>query len=598
METLELRTLLRPLRRWWWLVVAAAILAACSSLLYSLRQPAIYRSRTTLIVGSTIRDPNPSGTDIYLVQQLAQAYAAIAQREPLQVSTMNTLGMEWLPAYAVQVLPNSQIVEIQVWSQDPTLAHDVAATLAEQLILLGPAGREQQEREAFVDSQLAELQTGIIDTKSEIQQKQQELATLFSAREIANTQTLIRALEDKLSTLQANYAALLTSTQRGAANTLSILELANLPTTPLDSNLLTNLFVATLLGCVLAAGGAYLIEFLDDSYRTADEAQEVLGIPVLASVPVIRSQSDNSRLVMLQTTPAPEMEAYRLLRVNLEFSGVDKPLKLLLVTGTSAQDGKSLTAANLAAAYARAGKRVILLDADLHRPTQQRLFHVSNNMGLTTALRSADSVLESLLQPTGVAGLHILTSGPLPPNPAELLGSKRMQEILAHIQELADLVIVDSPPLTAVTDAIMLAMAADGVLLVIRAGKTRRTNSKRALKLLKQVQAHLVGLVYNGAPANDTEYRSSYGYYRYRKVQFPSSTDRSAASTTATSATSPNAAPMSEPGRGLPSPVSASTSATAPGTMRETATEYGPTARQADGVLIHPFRRKQLRNEQ
>lgn len=164
-------------------------------------------------------------------------------------------------------------------------------------------------------------------------------------------------------------------------------------------------------------------------------------------------------------------------------------------------------------------------------------------------------------------------------------------------QELADLAIVDSPPLTAVTDAIMLAMAADGVLLVIRAGKTRRMNSKRALKLLKQVQAHLVGLVYNGAPANDTEYRSSYGYYRYRKAQFPSSTDRSATSTTSPSATSPNAAPMSEPGRSVTSPGLASTSATAPSTMREAETEYSPTPCQTNGVFIHPFRRKQVRNE-
>lgn len=581
METIELRTILRPLRRWWWLVVAAATLAAFSSLLYSLRQPAVYRSRTTLIVGSTIRDPNPSGTDIYLVQQLAQAYAAIAQREPLQVSTMSVLGMEWLPAYDVQVLPNSQIIEIQVWSQDPTLARDVAATLAEQLILLGPAGRAQQEREAFVDSQLAELQTGILDTKREIQQKQQELATLFSAREIANMQTLIRALEDKLSTLQANYAALLTSTQRGAPNTLSILEPANVPTAPLDSNLATNILVATLLGCVLAAGGAYLIEFLDDSYRTADEAQEALGVPVLASVPLINRPNDNSKLVMMQTAPAPEMEAYRLLRVNLEFSGVDKAVKLLLVTGTSAQDGKSLTAANLAAAYARAGKQVILLDADLHRPTQQRLFKVANNMGLTTALRSADSVLESLLQPTAAAGLHILTSGPLPPNPSELLSSKRMQEILSRLQELAEIVVVDSPPLTAVTDAIILARAADGVLLTIRAGKTRRINSKRALKLLKQVQARLLGIVYNGAPATDTEYRASYGYYRYRKTKFPTLVDSAAASTASTSAAATAAT---------------STSVPATSTMRATAPEYSLSPRQSNGVFVQP-RRKRVQDE-
>lgn len=521
METLELQTLLRPLRRWWWLILLATILAAFSSLLYSLRQPDVYQSRTTLIVGSTISDPNPSGADVYLVQQLAQAYAQMAQREPVRLATMEALGMEWLPYYSVAVVPNSQLIEVQVYTEDPTLARDVAAVLAEQLILLGPAGHEQQEREAFVDAQLTELQNGILETRSEIRQKQQDLATLFSAREIANTQSLIQALEGKVSSLQANYAALLATTQRGAANTLSILEPANLPTIPIDSNLSTNILVAALLGCVLAAGGAYLIEFLDDSFKTADEVQELFGAPVLTSVPFLSSRGEDEKLIMLQPTPTPGMEAYRLLRVNLEFTAIDNPLKLIVVVGTSAQDGKSLTAANLASAYARAGKRIILLDADLHRPTQQRRFKLRNNIGLTTALRSDELSLESLLQSTIVPGLRILTSGPLPPNPAELLGSKRMQEILSKLKEMADLVIVDSPPLTTVTDGIVLATQADGVLMVVRAGKTHRARAKRAHRLLSQVNAHLLGSVYNGVAASSSEYRSDYGYYRYRKVEFP-----------------------------------------------------------------------------
>ncbi len=518
METVELRTLLRPLRRWWWLILVAAVLAAFSGLVYSLRQPAIYRSRSTLIVGSTISNPNPSGADIYLVQQLAQAYAEIAQREPLQLSTMNALGRAWLPQYTVQVLPNSQIIEIQVFAQEPEPAREVAAMLAQQLILLGPAGREEKERQDFVDSELADLQTAIVDTRKEIQQKQQDLANLFSAREIANAQTLITALQGKLSTLQANYAALLATTQSGAANTLNILEPANLPTAPIDSNLFTNLLIATMLGCVVAAGGAYVIEFLDDTLKSGEEVQEVIKVPLLTSIPLIANRRDDSdRVIMLQNTPMAAMEAYRLLRVNLEFMAIAHPFQVLVVTGASPKDGKSLTAANLAAAYARAGKQVILLDADLHQPDQQRLFKVPNNMGLTTALRSDENVLESLLHPTPLPNLRLLTTGPLPPNPAELLSSKRMTALLTQLKAIAELVIIDSPPLTIVTDGMVLGMQADGMVLVVRGGKTRRANTKQVRLLLNQVQAPLLGFIYNGAPAANLLYHAGYGYYGYRK---------------------------------------------------------------------------------
>src|SRR5262249_36299244 len=135
-------------------------------------------------------------------------------------------------------------------------------------------------------------------------------------------------------------------------------------------------------------------------------------------------------------------------------------------------DGKSLTAANLAIALARAGKKVILVDADLHRPSQHRLFKLYNNIGITTALLAEQAEMEQLVQPTAVAGLRVLTSGPLPPNPAELLGSKRMQDLLARLKENADVVVIDSPPATAVVDSIILATETDGVILVIRANKT------------------------------------------------------------------------------------------------------------------------------
>ncbi len=171
-----------------------------------------------------------------------------------------------------------------------------------------------------------------------------------------------------------------------------------------------------------------------------------------------------------------------------------------------------MTAANLAAALARGGKRVVLMDVDMHRPTQHRLFRLINNIGLTTALLSDSMPIESLLQKTSVPGLYVLATGPLPPNPAELLGSRRMQDILTKLKERADIVVMDSPPVLAVADAVILSSLADAVLMVVRSGKTRREWAKQALNSLNQVKARVVGVVVNGITKSDNGYYS-YSYY-------------------------------------------------------------------------------------
>lgn len=515
METIELRLLLRPLVRWWWLLAAATLIAATSSFIYTFFQPAVYESRTTLLVGSALKEPNPSSNQLFLAQQLAQTYAEIALHKPLQQATMSALGVDWLPYYTVQVTPNTQLVEIKVLDADPLFARDFAANLAQQVILKGPASQVEHKRQRFVDSQLQKLEGSITETEDEIVQKQQELTSLFSAREIANVETQIAALEQKLTTMQSNYAALLATTQRGAANALSILEPANLPDEPLSARLLINVLVAAVVGCSLAIGGAYVIEYIDDSIRDVEEAKQLFGVPMLAMVPAMSSDYDKAKLIMLTNAPHPAAEAYRMLRTNLQFVAVKRELRLLLVTSPASADGKSLTAANLSAAYTRAGKRVILVDADLHRPTQQRFFQVMNNIGLTLSLFDRQTPVEELLQPTALPGLRVLSAGPLPPNPAELLSSQRMQEILCDLRDLADIVIIDSPPVSAVSDALILATYVDGVLLVTHATDTSRTVARQTLQSLQQVRATLVGVVYNGVDQHDSSYTYDYTYNYY-----------------------------------------------------------------------------------
>jgi non-specific protein-tyrosine kinase len=205
----------------------------------------------------------------------------------------------------------------------------------------------------------------------------------------------------------------------------------------------------------------------------------------------------SSALITLTNPRSPISEAYRTLRTNIEFSSFDQKLVSLVVTSAGPEEGKSTTLANLAVAMAQAGKQVILVDCDLRKPSQHDIFGLKNERGLTN-LMVPDANLDQLpLQPTAQEGLQLLAAGPLPPNPSELLGSKRMSDIIKALSAKADRVIFDAPPILAVTDAAVLATKADGVLLVVNAGGTKRDHIQRAHALLKKVNARVIGVALN-----------------------------------------------------------------------------------------------------
>jgi non-specific protein-tyrosine kinase len=520
----ELKEYIFPLRKWWWLIVASVLVATVSSYLATRQQPPIYQSRATIMVGSAIENPNPTGNDFWLTQQLANTYADIAKRDPTKQATMAALGLNWLPEYTVRVVANTQLVEITVVDASPPRAQAVAAELANQLIRQAPtsSGGEVQQRQAFVKSQLDDLEAKITETKSEIEKKQTDLANMFSAQQIADAQTQIAGLQTKLNTLQANYAALLSNTQQGAINTISVIEPAALPTKPIGPNKPATILLAAAIGLILAAGAAYLLEYLDDTLKNPDDVQKELGLTTLGAVPVIENPGDE--MVMLSGSQSAATEAYRVLRTNLQFAAVDRPLRTLLVGSPAPTEGKSLTVANLGAVLAQSGKRVVAVDSDLHRPRLHRLFKLRNNAGLTTALLEERPALDGLLQETAVPGLRVLTSGPLPPNPAELLGSARMKELLGELAAQADVVLLDSPPATALADAAILSTQADGVLLVLDSGRTRREIAKRSLEALKRVNARVIGALLNRMPTRGAGY---YYYYYYHYTHYYRSDDGS-----------------------------------------------------------------------
>lgn len=211
-----------------------------------------------------------------------------------------------------------------------------------------------------------------------------------------------------------------------------------------------------------------------------------------------------SSLIALRDPRSPAAEAYRALRTNIQFSSLDKPLRTILATSTAADEGKSTTIANLAVTVAQSEQRVVLVDCDLRRPTVHTLFGLPNNEGLTSVMLREGSQLP--LQPTDVPALMVLTSGPLPPRPADILGSRRMTEVIEQLLREADLVLFDTPPINAVTDAAVLATKVDGVLLVFRSGNTRRDRAREARQLLEKVNANIVGVVLTDVRAERDQY--------------------------------------------------------------------------------------------
>jgi non-specific protein-tyrosine kinase len=204
-------------------------------------------------------------------------------------------------------------------------------------------------------------------------------------------------------------------------------------------------------------------------------------------------------LITLTDPRSPAAEAFRTLRTNLIFSSLDHPLTTLLVTSAAPEEGKSTTLANLAVTMAQGGRKTLLVDCDLRRPRQHEIFGVPDQPGLTTMILDPVGSDDPPLAATGVEDLWLLPAGPLPPVPADLLSSRRMESLIANLKSRADIVLFDAPPILAVTDAALLASKLDGVLLVVSAGQTRREHAQRAKELLEKIHVHILGTVLTNA---------------------------------------------------------------------------------------------------
>ncbi len=321
----------------------------------------------------------------------------------------------------------------------------------------------------------SKLEDEIARTEQDLADTQQQLKSVTDDTQRTRLETSLAQYRNTYSTLVASYQQVILA-EAQATNNIVVTEPATIPERPIRPRTRTNVMLAMIVGALIGLGIAFLVEYLDDTIKTPDDVSRVSGLSTLGAIARLKESGGSRQLVAWLRTKAPESEAYRTLRTNIQFSSVDRPIRSLLVTSSSPGEGKSTTTANLAVVLAQTGQRVIVVDTDLRRPVLHKVFGVPNNVGLTNALLAGENVsLDGYLQPTETETLSVLTSGPIPPNPSEMLGSHRMAHLVSVLSQAADIVLFDSPPVLAVTDAVVMARHVDGVVLVVDAGHTRNT---------------------------------------------------------------------------------------------------------------------------
>jgi capsular exopolysaccharide synthesis family protein len=359
--------------------------------------------------------------------------------------------------------------------------------------------------------------TGVDLTVSEVSDRISALAdtnTVLLAATVTDTnaQRSLKIASAIANNLGPMVADLENRSSSGAATiSLTAISGPTLDPTPVSPNKTLNLGIGFLVGLTLGVGLAIARQIADKSVRSAANLQELTGVPVLASV-ALDGGSRRSRPAAIADIRSPRAEAYRKLRTNLTFSTVDKRLQVIVVTSSIGGEGKSATAANLAMVLADAGKPVLLLEADLRRPSLGGYLGVESSVGLTNVLVGQVEA-DDVIQKWGPDGLYVLPSGTLPPNPSELLGSERMHVLMNELRRHFDIIVIDTPPLLPVTDAAIAGVMADGVVLVARHSATRRDQIATAVGMLQAVDANLVGTVLNMAPTTADTPDSYHSYH-------------------------------------------------------------------------------------
>jgi polysaccharide biosynthesis transport protein len=339
--------------------------------------------------------------------------------------------------------------------------------------------------------------------------------------------TRAQALANAVSERFAAYAAQLETTPGSATSPVkvTVVKYARLPQAPVSPKTSIDLALGLIVGLALGVGVAVLRETLDNTIRTTDDLQRLAGSGAIGIIPY-DADAKNHPLVVAQGVHPGRSESFRQLRTNLQFVDVDRPPRSIVFTSSVPNEGKSTTVCNLAITMAQAELKVLVIEADLRRPRACSYLGLTDDVGLTSVLIGAAKIEDVVQQWHDDLPLHVLPAGPTPPNPSELLASRGMADLLEELQSSYDMLLLDSPPLLPVTDGAVIASQADGAVVVVRYGKTRREQLQRSVEALEGVSARMLGCVINMAPHRGRDaYHYGYAYdYAPRKVSPTAST--------------------------------------------------------------------------
>lgn len=518
---LDLRQLSRLVRRWWWLLLLASVIAAGTAYWSSSRQAPLYSATATLLINPSQTQGQQELTGLQAGERLGATYQRLVATDPILRAVIDRLALpvtvdELRERVTASAVTGTQLLRISVSDTDPVRAAEIANAVATEfptLIAQQTAELSGTAREAL-DRQIADTEQRIDDLEQEIQAIEQG-----DADNLANAQGELASLRASLNQFRSSYSDLLLRRQEmeineaATQNRVTVWEAARIPEDPYAPRTALYTLLALAAGFLIAAGAVILLEYLDNTVKSDTDLAGLVGAPLLAAISRVANVRSGLNQRFVQGQPkSGAAEAVRLLRTNLEFAAAAQEIATLGVTSPGPGEGKSTVTANLAIAMAQGGYSVVVVDADLRRPTQHRIFDVRNDRGLTTLLIHPDMAWHAAATKTETDGLLLIPSGPIPPNPADLLGLGRFGQLLEELGQAVDIVLIDTSPVLAVSDPLVVGTSVDAMAVVCLAGRTRRDTLQRAVELLRQGGIRLVGVVLNGQQARAGE-GYYYGYY-------------------------------------------------------------------------------------
>lgn len=507
---MELRDYLNVIRTRRGIIVLATVIVAVVALAVSLVQPRVYAAQTKVLISEKDTGAALFGTVLPELssqpERALQTQVQLVEVRPVAEATVKKLGLQITPdrlleRIDVSAIGQTNVIAIEVTAPSAREARDIANTMAEEYVLASRDRKRASIREAA-----DEVEQRLDQTREDILALGRRVTQSGRSDELAAE---LQIATDTFSTLAEKYEQLRIN-ERLESGSGAVVQAAVINVEPISPNIPRNVLVGAIVGLVLGLGIAFLNNYLDNTIKSTEEAEKIYGATVLGIVPIDKlDKGTKRRLTIVEAPGSASSEAYRVIRNSLDFINFENNLKSLLITSAAPAEGKSTVAANLAMSLAQSGKKVVLVSCDFRRPTTDQFFSVNNEIGLSEVLLGTHP-LKSALQRPGDEQLLVLTAGKMPPNPNELLGSLKMQEVIKSLEEWADWVIVDTPPILAVADPVSVARWVDGVLMVSKAGVTTRDAALRAVELIGKVGARVIGVAVWGL--DDAKNRLGYGY--------------------------------------------------------------------------------------